>query len=60
MTARQTAVGGKFVAVERGLWPKFDGWPFKRELEELARGARTEDAWLRKSAMPTEEACGKN
>ncbi len=52
MSARQTSIGGRFLAVERGLWPKFDGWPFRRELEELER--------LRAEKAQAEKQCPKN
>lgn len=35
MTSRKANIGGHFIAVERGLWPKFCGWPFCRELREI-------------------------
>jgi hypothetical protein len=35
MTRRGNA-GGRHVAMERGLRPGWCGWPFRRELRELA------------------------
>jgi hypothetical protein len=61
MTVRRANVGGRFVAVERGLWPEFDGWPFRRELDELAMRRRVDviEPDRRKQAT-TEEPCKKN
>jgi hypothetical protein len=36
MSVRKIGKGGKHVAVERGLRPTGSGWPFRRELRELA------------------------
>jgi hypothetical protein len=36
MRARKPAKGGKYVAIERGLRPTGSGWPFRRELLEMA------------------------
>ena len=33
---RKHSAGGKHVAMERGLKPEWCGWPFRRELRELA------------------------
>ncbi len=33
---RKNSKGGRHVAVERGLKPSGSGWPFRRELRELA------------------------
>ena len=36
MRARKRGKGGKHVAMERGLRPNGSGWPFRREMGELA------------------------
>jgi hypothetical protein len=36
MRARKNGKGGKHVAIQRGLRPTGSGWPFRRELRELA------------------------
>ena len=36
MKARKNGKGGRHVAIERGLSPTGSGWPFRRELRELA------------------------
>ena len=36
MRARKRGKGGRHVAMERGLRPAGSGWPFRRELRELA------------------------
>ena len=36
MKVRKSGKGGRHVAVERGLRPTGSGWPFRRELRELA------------------------
>lgn len=36
MRMRKNSKGGRHVAVERGLKPTGSGWPFRRELRELA------------------------
>jgi hypothetical protein len=33
---RKGSTGGRHVAMERGLRPGWCGWPFRRELRELA------------------------
>jgi hypothetical protein len=47
MRARKRGKGGRHVAIERGLRPSGSGWPFRRELRELASlcfGARRRPA----------------
>jgi hypothetical protein len=41
MRARKLGKGGKHVAIERGLRPTGSGWPFRRELLELALMCRS-------------------
>ena len=36
MRVRRSGKGGRHVAVERGITPTGSGWPFQRELRELA------------------------
>ena len=36
MRVRKNGKGGRHVAIERGLRPTGSGWPFRRELRELA------------------------
>ena len=36
MRGRKQGKGGRHVAIERGLRPTGSGWPFRRELRELA------------------------
>jgi hypothetical protein len=36
MRAHKNGKGGRHVAIERGLRPTGSGWPFRRELRELA------------------------
>ena len=36
MRVHKNGKGGRHVAVERGLRPTGSGWPFRRELRELA------------------------
>jgi hypothetical protein len=36
MRTRKRGKGGRHVAMERGLRPSGSGWPFRRELRELA------------------------
>ena len=40
MRAKSKSVGGRYVAIERGLVPRWSGWPFPGEVPDL-RSRRT-------------------
>jgi hypothetical protein len=40
MRVRKNGKGGRHVAIERGMVASWNGWPFRRELRQLAAEAR--------------------
>jgi hypothetical protein len=49
MNANKTRVGGKFLAIERGMLPRWRGWPFQGVLRQLAAACRPTPVAFRNS-----------